>query len=155
MTKNRPFGKCIVTIKSKEGLRHIENICFRNNIEWCGSGKEHIPHRCNSDDKMGISIDNDISLTSDLTHFCYDDFAKYTVTQFVAKYGKKSKYRIKTKKEFIDEFGFDWRNKTQCGFVNSMDKFLGRILTGSEAHNMLVNDKISISSWNISKRYDY
>jgi hypothetical protein len=38
---------------------------------------------------------------------------------------KKYKYRFKTREEFINEFGDNWRNKVYCGFVSEMDNLLG------------------------------
>jgi len=37
----------------------------------------------------------------------------------------KYKYRIKTKQEFIDEFGENWRN-VKYGYVEEMDYLLGQ-----------------------------
>lgn len=37
----------------------------------------------------------------------------------------KTILRVKTKKEFIQEYGSDWRNKVPYGFIVAMDVALG------------------------------
>lgn len=54
-----------------------------------------------------------------------------------------SKYRVKTKKEFIDEFGEDWRNEIGQYFNPEMDCLLGMSLDKIEFHNNLKN----VSEW--------
>lgn len=70
---------------------------------------------------------------------------------------KNIKYRIKTKKEFINEFGNDWRNIVHASFVEDMD-----FLLGTEIDNCYINKiidsnccmdmtkKLLISCWEIS-----
>ena len=41
---------------------------------------------------------------------------------------KKYEYRIKTKDEFLNEFGIHWRDRVNCSFVSSMDLLLGKKL---------------------------
>jgi len=41
---------------------------------------------------------------------------------------KLYKYRIKTKAEFLNEFGDRWRDRVECSFVTHMDPLLGRNL---------------------------
>jgi len=38
---------------------------------------------------------------------------------------RKYKYRIKTKGEFLLEFGYTWRNQVSCTFVHQMDFLFG------------------------------
>ena len=47
------------------------------------------------------------------------------------------KYRIKTEREFIREFGDDWRNEVRAQFPEMMDHLLNRVL--SEEENISMN----------------
>jgi len=38
----------------------------------------------------------------------------------------KYKYRIKTEKEFLDEFGYNWRMVVRYHFIKDMDHLLGQ-----------------------------
>ena len=65
------------------------------------------------------------------------------------------KYRFKTEKEFIEEFGVNWRNKVRYMWVNGMDYLLGTEIPSS---NVLLSEDNSIKfiveswkSWNISE----
>ena len=68
-------------------------------------------------------------------------------------------YRVKTKKEFIEEFGADWRNSVGFYFVHGMDYLLGKTLRDykveynrkGEIYALYVTDKISKSlEWQLS-----
>lgn len=65
------------------------------------------------------------------------------------------KYRFKTEKEFIEEFGVNWRNEVRYMWVNGMDYLLGTEIPSS---NVLLSEDNSIKfiveswkSWNISE----
>ena len=57
------------------------------------------------------------------------------------------KYRFKTKQEFIDEFGEEWRG-VRCHFVSEMDCFLGK-----EIENNLL-PKVLLSNVKLEDLYD-
>ena len=57
------------------------------------------------------------------------------------------KYRFKTKKEFIEEFGEDWR-RVRCHFVSEMDGFLGQEI---EDHLL---PKVLLSNVKLEDLYD-
>ena len=137
---------CVVNTISKEELRAIETICFEQDIVRCGSGRDHLEM-----DVDRIKICEDISIISGN----YPELPHYTAYEFIKKFGKvtgyKSKYRIKTKEEFIEEFGEGWRNKTGYYFADSMDCLFGKGLTEDEAEEYLTRSEIEIDAWNISK----
>jgi len=47
---------------------------------------------------------------------------------------KKYKYRFKTRKEFMDEFGEDWRHSVESSFVQGMDPLLGEDISDNYYH---------------------
>ena len=64
-------------------------------------------------------------------------------------------YRFKTKKEFKDEFGKNWRKMVPAGFPIGMDHLLGKDINVAEV-NMIgksyYDDALFLyKTWNISK----
>lgn len=128
--------ECIIKVKTKEGLKHVENICFRNGVGWGFSGKNHLGYGRTCDNVMCIYVTSHLSLIGDMKRQEYDNVSKFTVMQFANKYGKKPKYRIKTKQEFIDEFGDNWRREVRFAFVSEMDILFGKELTNSQVKEL-------------------
>lgn len=58
------------------------------------------------------------------------------------------KYRIKTKQEFIDKFGKNWRYEVSCGFIESMDHLLEVEVDFLPVGNSYGYNKLH--GWNIS-----
>ena len=142
--------ECIIKVKTKEGLKHVENICFRNGIVWRWSGKKHITYGRTCDNVMYIHVTSHLSLISNMGRSDYDTLSKFTVIQFAAKYGKSPKYRIKTKQEFIDEFGDNWRREVRFAFVSGMDSLFGKELTSVQVKE-LNEDYTNMASYSICK----
>jgi len=69
------------------------------------------------------------------------------------------KYRIKTKDEFIREFGDNWRDKVYAGFTPKMDSLFNRTLTESEYNELCSKRGLrlpsGIYSWGISEDMVY
>lgn len=62
----------------------------------------------------------------------------------------KYTYRIKTQKEFLKEFGTDWRSKLRYVWISpSMDGLFGKKITHKEYYD-IHNDIRGIGPWSIS-----
>jgi len=142
-----------VEVESSTEFRKIEEICFNKDIVWKYNGRNHkngmscFPKVIKIEDKFIISEGYP---TTENT---------ITFNQFIEKYdtGKLNViYRFKTKKEFIDEFGINWRDKLKKHFNYEMDYLLGRKLTKFESRELIGHNHIVIPrkfgsySWNIS-----
>ena len=68
------------------------------------------------------------------------------------------RYRFKTKEEFLEEFGWNWRNKIQCGWVTSgrMDYLFNMELKYDTYEYYIIGGKLpldlrlKIGMWDIS-----
>lgn len=148
--------ECIVKIRTDSELRELEDICFANNAGWSG-GKKH-----RDMDVKNSSYDVFCVRISSILDFCsleyykreYSHLSFYTVNEFKKKYKKvtvtiKSKMRIKTKQDFIDEFGKRWHDHVIWNSIGEMNYLFGRHLTDDEAHEIKTRKSCYIDDWGI------
>jgi len=143
---------CTISIDSKAELYDVETTCFDQDIVWCGSGRDHISVIV---EEIKIE-DEEMSIISSE----YSELPHYTAKEFIKKFGgttnHKQRYRIKTKEEFVEEFGENWRSEIELGFVNDMNFLFGRELTEDEKNristeDMTIRSDDSSISWSISE----
>jgi hypothetical protein len=65
------------------------------------------------------------------------------------------KYRIKTREEFVKEFGVDFTDNHEVNWnsAGDMDHLHGRILTKSESNEMVLNGCLPIDDWYIQRNH--
>ena len=61
--------------------------------------------------------------------------------------------KIKTEKEFIEEYGEDWRENVPCQFTNEMDELLGMVIKCEDNAFMRNFDDLS-DSYNFTFWYE-
>lgn len=75
---------------------------------------------------------------------------KLKTKQKTSQSTKSKTYRIKTEKEFIIEFGSNWRNIVRHTFPTSMDNLLNRVLTKEEYEKIGI-DKCHIGGYTVGQ----
>ena len=135
----------IIKIDSKREFRGIEQLCFDNGYKWYIGG---YPQRDYDDFKIdfnSISISTDMEMCGHNKDFS-DEF--YTAKEYLEKYGKdkqpEKRYRIKTKKEFMERYGIHWRMHTDKGFPEVMDYSLGKRLSNKHNQEMIEFGKTTL-----------
>ena len=150
---------CEIKVTSKTEFKKVEEICFKNNVFWADDEKP-INYNFFIEPATIINISKGIRAKTKILTYSTDinSNEKYiSFNEFIIKYNSgQTKYRIKTKQEFIDEFGEKWRNRTKNYFNDEMDYLLGKKLTKEETkefignNNIYIPRKIETCNWDIS-----
>jgi hypothetical protein len=74
-----------------------------------------------------------------------------SIDMMIKRKTKKQKYRFKTEKEFIGEFGKYWRGEVDVYFVDGLDEFFGKELDDYKAERLLDNEPETFGGYYISK----
>ena len=61
-----------------------------------------------------------------------------------------NKYRFKTEKEFIQDFGDSWRSKIICGWHRDMEKYFGQEIVMKEYFGQIIKS-FNYEGWGVSK----
>lgn len=166
---------CYIKVTSKEEHEMVQKICFKHGVYW-GSGAETIKDYYNSNKRGNVaylSIDDNRMYNSSQSSAETNENVIYTFMQFYdkyndsyyksesLKYGKKEKtikkkYRIKTEKELIEEFGEGyktWESDVAWNHEGDMDYLFGKKLTDKQVNEILLSDyDCCIDKWSIDKK---
>lgn len=150
---------CRIKVTSKEEFKKVEEVCFENDIGWGSGGRIHQPFFNGID--LIIIIDEvpfhnnrrrlSFSPIINGPYLSFDVFMRNFKSSNYRRNFKSSNYRIKTEEEFINEFGDNWRSKTEAYFTHSMDYLLGKELNEEQINEYKKNGNFYIDGWGISK----
>lgn len=142
---------CTISCNTTEAFENIQKVCFKHKVYWI-SGSKSTKSNLNATTGVPHYIKITNSWGSNLTLSMYDqeridrctEIKHYTYLEFLKKYNIpsggdvmiKTKYRFKTELEFYLEFGSDWREELDSGWLHSMDRYFGKNL--SSAHNIKI-----------------
>ena len=150
-----PIEPCIVETSTQDEWNDAVKICLDKGMLWETEDTPfEISRQYFSSPKTYLIIYKRLTYSGTRTRekgiLAKTPYIKFK--DFKKKYSPDhGQYRIKTEKEFINEFGSAWRTEVELAFPHEMDAFLGISLSKEQVKEFEMSNTLHLDRWVFSR----